>query len=79
MFDPCQKSTGTRHTMTAALLLVAFVFSPAVLIVSRPVGYVSVSLALVCSSLCVALAWVNWRKYSDLTILSIGSQSRKAK
>jgi hypothetical protein len=70
MLDSSQKSTGTRYTMTVALLLVAFIFSPAVLIASRPFGYVSVLLALCCSALCVTLARVNWKRYSQVTIPS---------
>jgi hypothetical protein len=57
MFDS-QKSTGTGFAATVALLTVAFVFIPAVLVVSRPFGYVSLSLAIACSVLCVTLAWV---------------------
>ena len=75
MFDSCQqKSTGTRYTTTVALLTVAFIFSPAVLFVSRPVGYVSVALAIAFSALCVTLAWVNWKRSSQLFIPSIAIQ-----
>jgi len=79
MFDSQQKSTGTQYTVTAALLIVAFVFIPAVLIVSRPFGYASVSLALACSALCVAYAWVNWRSYSQLTIPSLETPRTRLK
>jgi hypothetical protein len=75
MFDPQQKSTGTRYTLTAALLSIAVLFIPAMLVVSRPFGLVSVSLAITCSALCVGLAWINWKKNSDLTIPSIVSPS----
>lgn len=71
MFDSQQKSTGTEYTMTVALLIVALIFSPAVLIVSRPVGYASISVAAACSVFCVAFAWFNWKRYSELTIPSI--------
>ena len=37
---------GTRWTTTIAFLVIAFVFSPAILMISRPVGYASVSLAV---------------------------------
>lgn len=67
MFES-EKPTGTGVTITAAYLLVAFVFSPAVLIMSRPVGPVIVSLAVVCSAICALLAWMNWKKSSRLTI-----------
>jgi len=79
MFDPYQKPTGNRYTMTAAFLVVAFIFSPALLILSRPLGYLSVSLALACSSLCAILAWVNWKKYSHLTVPSLETPRARAK
>jgi len=77
MFNPCQKSTGTSYTTTVALLIVAVVFSPAVLVASRPIGHVALSLAVACSSLCVALAWVSWRKSSQLSIPSFGDPQSK--
>ena len=79
MFDSDQRSTGTQYPITVALLIVAFIFSSAVLIVSRPFGYVSVSLAIACSALCVGLARVNWKKYSELTIPSIVTQDSRVK
>ncbi len=74
-----QKSTGTGYTTTVALLIMAIIFCPAVLIASRPIGYVSLSLAIACSALCVILAWVNWKKSSRLTIPSIATQDGGAK
>ncbi len=71
MFQASQKSTGTGYTTTVAFLLVAFVFSPAILIISRPLGYMSVSLAAAFSALCIILAWVNWKRSSQLSIPSI--------
>jgi hypothetical protein len=71
MFQASEKSTGTGYTTTVAFLLVAFVFSPAVLVISRPFGYVSVSLAVTCSAICVVLAWVNWKRSSQLSIPTI--------
>ena len=79
MFESNQKSTGTRYTTTVGLLIMAFIFCPAVLVASRPVGYVSLTLALACSALCVILAWVNWKKSSRLTIPSIAIQDASAK
>ena len=75
MFDSHQRFTGTQYTMTVALLIVAFIFSPAAVIVSRPSGYVSVSLALACS----AFAWFNWKRYSQLTIPSIENPHARSK
>ena len=69
MFEPYQKSTGTSYTTTVALLAVAFIFSPAVLVVLRPVGYLFLSLLIACSALCVALAWVTWKKLDRKSVV----------
>jgi hypothetical protein len=69
-----QASTGSGYTSPVAYLAVAFIFSPAVLVVSRPVGFITISVAIACSALCVALAWVNWRKFSRLSIAPAESQ-----
>jgi hypothetical protein len=74
MFESNQKSTGTGYTTTVALLAMAFIFSPALLFISRPFGYGAVSAALACSALCAGWAWVNWKKSSQLTIPSIANQ-----
>lgn len=79
MFDQHQKSTGTQYTLTVALLLVAFVFSPAILAASRPVGYLSVTMALVCSGLCAALAMLSWKRHSQLTIPSMETPDPRLK
>lgn len=79
MFDTKQKSTGTQYTMTVAWLIGAFILSPVVLTASRPVGYISLSLALACSALCVGMAWVSWSRHSKLTIPSIASHDGEAK
>lgn len=71
MLDPHQKPTGTRYTTTAALAVAAAVFSPVVLVLSRPFGQASISLAIAFSAVCLALAWLSWWKYSRLTIPSI--------
>jgi hypothetical protein len=36
-------------------------------------------LAIACSALSVTLAWVNWKKFSRLSIPSIESKGEKAK
>ena len=74
-----QKSAGTGYTTTAAYLAVAFIFSPALLVISRPLGFVSVSLAIGCSALCLAMAWANWKKSSQLSRPSIQGQGEAAK
>ena len=78
MFDPHQKSTGTGYTSTVALLAVAFIFVPMGLIISRPVSYVWISLAVICSGLCVTFAWTSWKKSSQLTMPSIVSRPERA-
>lgn len=79
MFQAQQKSTGTSYTITVALLAVAFIFIPAVLVVSRPFGYVFLSLAIGCSALCVIVAWRLWKKWSQVSIPSIASQQGRVK
>jgi hypothetical protein len=60
-----QKSTGSG-AMTIAYLLVAFIFSPVLLVVWRPLGYTSVSLAIACSAFCGAMALAKWMRSRDL-------------
>jgi hypothetical protein len=63
MFEAQQKSSGTPKTV--ALLAVAFIFIPGLLLMSRPFGYVSLGLAIACSALCMVMARVNWKKSSQ--------------
>ncbi len=58
MFDTRQKSADTHYPITVALLIVAFVFSPLVLILSKASGYVAPSLSLAFGIFCVAWAWI---------------------
>ena len=69
MFDSVQKTTGREYTRTIAWLAIALIFIPAAFLAVRP-GYVSLSLAFLCSATCVTMAWISWRK-SRLTISSI--------
>lgn len=77
MFHTSEKSTGTAYTTPVALLCVAFVFVPLVLVVSRPFEYWFALLAACASLLCVILAWRAWTKNSGLTIPSIVVPNRK--
>ncbi len=79
MLNSQQQYAGTRYTVIGAMLVVACVFSPALLLLSRPWGYVAPSLALACSALCVTIAFIHWKKYSQLTIPSITSPRRRSK
>ena len=74
MIDSHQKFADTQYSSTAALLIVATVFSPVVLILSRPLGQASIALAAVFSVACVAFAWVIWTKDSRRPKLSVVTQ-----
>jgi hypothetical protein len=80
MFDSQQHQySGTQYTMTAALLIMAFVLSPVIFVLSDPAGYGSIALALAFSSLFVAFAWFTWKHHSELTISSILSRNSRSK
>ena len=74
-----QQYAGTRYTFTIATLVVACVVTPAVLFLSRPSGYVAPSVAIAFSVFCVAIAFINWKKHSELTIPSITRPSLRSK
>jgi len=76
MFES-QKSSGSGYTTTVALLSVALIFSPAALVISRPFGYVSLSLAIACSAICLTLAWVNWKKLSQIRSATVQRAAAK--
>ena len=71
MFESQQKYTGTSYTVTVALLLTAFLFTPMALLAAGTVNTLSLSLAIGCTMLCTSLAWFDWKNYSELTIPSI--------
>jgi len=48
MCDACPKSTGIKHTMTVAFLIVVFMFSLPALAVSHAFGTALFSLAAAC-------------------------------
>ena len=77
MLDPQMMFTGRKYTATAALLAMALLFTPAALIAARPFGSAPLSLAIMCSALCLGLAWINWTQSSQLSILSIVPQDQK--
>ena len=62
MLDSYQNPTGMAYTGTLVLLILALVVIPAVLILSRPLGYESVSLGTICSALCVGFALTQMEK-----------------
>lgn len=77
MFDSHLKSTGRDFVATVALLAVAFVFSPVLLIASRPFGNWSIPLGIACSALTAAWAWVQWQRSSKLFVPSIEAHSTR--
>ncbi len=79
MFDHCQKPTGRDCTMPVALLVAAFIGIAAILILSRAVGYGSVSLAPACSAAGLGIAWLHWKRRSQLTIPSIAARRTRSK
>jgi hypothetical protein len=77
MFDSLLKPNYHGDTGTATLLALAFISSSALLAASRPFEYLF-PLVVVCSAVCV-MAWVSWRRSSQLVIRSITSQSAEWK
>lgn len=74
-----EKSTGTSYTGTAALLILACVFIPAILIASRPIGYFSLAAGIIGSVICIGLARRNWMRSSQLSISSISAPPTRTK
>jgi hypothetical protein len=70
---PSSKSTGTSYTGTVALLGVALLFIPALVLFAGPVAYSTLYGAIVGSAAFVGLAWANWRRNSRLSIPTITS------
>lgn len=79
MFDSTQRSPATGYTTAIAFLVVGLILGPAILLISSPLGYLSISLASVCTISCVALAWVNWKRSSQLSKPAIATQRGAAK
>ena len=71
MFTPHLKSTGRNYVTATALVVFALVFTPAVVIISGPPGYLSLALALASGATCIGLAWVKWKRSSHLFVPSI--------
>ena len=73
MFDSETKYAGRHYTTTIAWIAVAVDFIPAMIFAVRPT-YVTLGLALICSVICLAMAWVSWRKSSRLETAAIAAQ-----
>lgn len=72
-----ERPTGTNYTATVALLILAFIFIPVILITSRPISYFSLAAAIICSVVCISLARSNWTKFSQLSIPSIADRETR--
>jgi hypothetical protein len=78
VFDSHLKSTGREYTAVIAWLALALFFIPALFLVLQA-SYVSVSLAVSGSVLCVVMAVVRWRTSSLLSIPTIGKPAGETK
>jgi hypothetical protein len=67
MFDIQEKSEGSKYTTIVALLVLALIFSPAVLLVSRPLGFGAICLAVGSSIAFIGLAFIVARRNSART------------
>lgn len=68
MFDSSLNSTNRGHTVTVALLALAFVFVPALVAVWQPSSY---SPAIGASALLVTLAWFDFKKSRKVSIAGV--------
>ena len=74
MINTRQKYEHAQPASAIGLLVLALVFSPAVLVLSRPFGSASVSLAAVFSALCIVLSWFAWARDSHRPRVSVVTQ-----
>lgn len=71
MTDSRQIYAGVDYTPTVALVVFALVLSPALLVLSGPIGDLPAAAALAFSSVCLAVAWIQWTRFSTLSIASV--------
>jgi len=69
----------TGHGRTVALLAFGLVFTPALVISSRPVGNLFLALAVMCSAVCVILAWAPWNQSKPFSVDSFTMQEARTK
>ena len=79
MLESHLKSIGTQQTMTVALLIVGFVFVPALALTSRRPDGLSLAFLMVCSILCAGLAGLRWKKHAEPAILALAVRNLGAK
>jgi len=73
------KSAETGYTGTVAFLILAVVFIPAILIISRPLAWDSLSLGVICSLSCFGFAWRNWSAHSQPATFSPPASKLKSR
>lgn len=71
MFKDFQRPAGRDYTATYALLAIALVVNPVLVLMSRPIGSLQLALAVMLSAGCLALSWASWKYHSHLTIPSL--------
>ena len=62
IFDSAEHSDSSRRISTITLLVLAFIFSPALLIAIGSGGYVATIIAATFSTLCVFVVWLTRKK-----------------
>lgn len=76
MFDSSNHSDGHGTPVTVALLAIAVIFIPALVVVSQPASY---SLALSISALCLTLAWFHWKRSHKVSTPIVSSKGEAGK
>ena len=79
MFESSHKPVDSGSTLTVFLIAVACIFVPSAVIFLGPVGHLLLALAVTFSALCLAAAWVNWKRSSrrplaDVAIINEGAK-----
>lgn len=74
-----QNSSGTTYTATFMLFAIAFLFGPALILISRPISYPALILVAAASVAAGVLGILSWRSHTNLTIPSIVSRSPRNK
>jgi predicted PurR-regulated permease PerM len=78
LFSPARRFTGTSYAAAVALVIVALIFSPAVLFMSGRRISGSISVAFVFSAICFGLAWFSWTR-SQLTVAALNEAPPRSK
>ena len=76
MFEASKHSDGQGTPVTVALLAIAVLFIPALVVVSQPASYFP---ALSISALCLTLAWFHWKRSQKAAIPVVDPTREAAK